>query len=925
MKDVAADGSLDLSSKLILLPTSEAVRRLREALALRVSESQGALVAPHLKTTDSVLWGEEERNGVSTSLQDQFAWDRALAQVALSDFPNLFPVPPSEEMLGSWRKQTARALKDLKSLLAAGGYRIGDIVERMSQTPDAERWEDLAKLEKAFENTLENLEVKYPLSVRVESAQHPQLPEGVDVVILMGVFEMTPLFRTWLIHLSEQRDLFCFVYADESYSSRFDEYGVPLLDSWTEATAPHFELREDQFQVVKEPKVEAEEALNWALKKVESMEVSAPFSFAFGATHSELNPFVESHLVAQGLRAFDPSGKIACHHSLYKLLDLWSNFLQKRYWKDLCVFLRHPDVLQALRKEFKCSEAELLRHLDEMTCDKLPTTLDQAIQIYHEETVLRSLLKRVEGWVQFWQDKSLKSALLSFLNQLYGNRTFVTSHAYDKQYIGLTGKLMDSAEEIDQCIEQLKTEDMASRLIDVLLNEVRSEPLEEVRGQIDFTLYGWLELLWEPSSHVAVLGMNEEYLPGVLKGDVFLPDAERRRLGLSNQKSRRARDAYLLYSILEQRREKGDFLLLLSRQNAAGEGLKPSRLFFDVDDASLVDRVKWLFPKEAEDAISPEPASSVGFPLRPRWQDRESKSISASTLNDYLMCPFRYYLKYHLKMKAVETDAQDLDAASFGNLLHLALKDYALVEEFQQVVETEKVGAWLEQRIRAIWIENYGNEPLATLILQLESAKQRLWFAANELCRLRAEGWVTEATEFEIGSWEVFIEDRQVFGKIDRLDKRVVNGQTEYLIIDYKTGAPSTPDKTHLRSAKSTEEIFEEDGWRMCGDRFWKGLQLPLYAWCLKEKYPDASISLAYFNLPATKSDVGIKEWVGFGDAEMESAIECVKEVIHRLKHRVFWPANAEVKYDDFEFLLGDPELTIDPTELQLAQQNFKS
>ena len=71
-------------------------------------------------------------------------------------------------------------------------------------------------------------------------------------------------------------------------------------------------------------------------------------------------------------------------------------------------------------------------------------------------------------------------------------------------------------------------------------------------------------------------------------GHAFLPDALRTRLGLSDNRSRLARDAYRLTTVLHS---KDSVRLIAGRRTAEGDPLRPSRLMFRVPEEQLPTRV----------------------------------------------------------------------------------------------------------------------------------------------------------------------------------------------------------------------------------------------------------------------------------------------------------------------------------------------
>ena len=127
-------------------------------------------------------------------------------------------------------------------------------------------------------------------------------------------------------------------------------------------------------------------------------------------------------------------------------------------------------------------------------------------------------------------------------------------------------------------------------------------------------MQGWLELLHDPAKHLVVCGMNEGFVPGRSSSDTWLPESAREALGLPREKSRAARDAYLLHALLEMRSENGRVDLIVGKTSQAGDVLNPSRLLLTAKGERLARVVEQLFAEV-------EPSDSgVAWSLEPHWK-----------------------------------------------------------------------------------------------------------------------------------------------------------------------------------------------------------------------------------------------------------------------------------------------------------------
>src|SRR5690606_34046917 len=102
----------DLARLLVVTPTAQAGRRLREALA----ERAGALLAPEVVTPEYFFRPPAEE-GVATAAEARWAWVEVLRSIPLREVPALFPVEPVERSF-AWAVGVARELEKVRDTLA---------------------------------------------------------------------------------------------------------------------------------------------------------------------------------------------------------------------------------------------------------------------------------------------------------------------------------------------------------------------------------------------------------------------------------------------------------------------------------------------------------------------------------------------------------------------------------------------------------------------------------------------------------------------------------------------------------------------------------------------------------------------------------------------------------------------------------------
>jgi len=377
-----------------------------------------------------------------------------------------------------------------------------------------------------------------------------------------------------------------------------------------------------------------------------------------------------------------------------------------------------------------------------------------------------------------------------------------------------------------------------------------------------------------------------------------------------------ARDAYVLTAMLAQRRTGGRTILLVGKTSAAGDPLRPSRLLFHCPDDQLAERARLLFrePPAARGAS----AYQVSFKLDPArlpagvFSDRRARELSPTLFRAYLACPLRFYLREVLGMEPLDDRAREPDARAFGTLVHDTLDDMA--DEGAALWgcgDAEKLGQWLEERLRERIRRQYGVRPWLGVDLALDSAARRLRaFAAQQVAWHQA-GW--EIVQHEQAR-SCTLGGLTIKGRIDRIDRNTKTGDSA--VLDYKTSDKArTPAEVHFGSRRKSEQMPETlvpD--TLAKNKRWADLQLPLYREFVRGELGSGFLT-GYILLPSALGSGGFALWDGYCDALHGSALACAEAVIARIRAGIFWPPGelAGGYRDDFAgLLLDNPETTLE-------------
>lgn len=899
-------GLLDLSSLTVVVPTAEAGRRLRGALALRAAEGGAAVLAPQVITPELITtWALQEMPAAAEPAEELLAWMKVLMELPLEKYHALFPVLPVARDTG-WARGTAAELLRLRHRLEEGGLNIAEAARRLGAThPEAERWKDLSRLETRVTGAMQRAGLTDPLAARITASEKPVLPSGVSRVVLLAVPDPVLLVISALENLERQgAAVDVVIHGDAAQDTLWDDWGRPVPEAWAERVIaiPH---AEERIRLVSRPEDQAA-ALLAALQS----------AAAIGSADPEVAAPLADAAARAGLAVFDPNGQPLSAHEISWLLHCLTNLLRSDLAVEAARLLRVPEVLRAAHPGV--SAAALLRDWDEFSQNHLPRTLADAIGLSKNWKPRRretpSLLPGAFTWLSgqclILTRGSGTAAIHAFLDSLYAGRTF-TDESVRALFTDALNQWREALDSTARAAARTGFDADTLTLLETATHLLRDARLYPDNADNASALHGWLELAWLDSPHLAVAGLNEGLAPDSITGDPWLPDSIRGLLDLKTNAVRLARDSYLLTSLLECRRRQGSVTLLAARESSSGDPLKPSRLLLRCPHEELASRALRLFPdSELEDARPSPPAWHRAWKLRVPAPDTDAAvftKLSVTQFSDYLACPFRFYLKHVLHMEPFDASRDEMDPRDFGSLVHDTLEALHKDDALRDSAEEPAIAAFLDDKIQALTALRYGRDPALPLVIQLESTRNRLRALARVHAQQRADGWRVEHTEVSFpelpgNNQPVEIDGVIISGRIDLMERRINTPQRR--LLDYKTSAKGTrPAEAHLKSLRGHHDYPD---WQFCTyngkPHRWINLQLPLYA-SIVSTLPGYGNGMAagYFNLPPAVSETAVNMWDELTDELMASARECARGVIRSIRAGIFWPPASRVEYDDFE------------------------
>lgn len=884
------DGRVDLSETWVLLPTRQAGRRLREALAWACRE-RGGVFPPRTGTPFQLLHPQETQ--VAPEVACIGCWVQTLEGRIVETCSNLFPALPEQRDFG-WRRKMAEALHAMRATLMEGGWDCTQLADSEHCEEEVGRWRDLARLEAAYRERLTQVGLVDCHDARRAAAEAPNLAE-IRRVVILGVTDISPVFEQALMRLMEQGmlvQLVCF-----GPGEGMDEWGRPIPAFWNNRS---LSVTEEHLVPALDERAQAEAAV----ARVKPYRKQVHDRVAVGVADPAVLPHLERTLADEGIPVFNPDGRPFSRTPLFVFLKTLHALILQANFPQAAAFLRLPDAWAwAQGEDEQFTPTRLLAGLDEIHKDHLPASLEDAVRLHFEgeriqnRIVARGALKRLAEALRMLDRERLSRGLATFLNAVFANREFRQGNPIDKVYLETAHSFMDRLREWESAMGESAVP--AGEALALLLDAVGQESVFPERSGAAVDIQGWLELAWEDAPHLIVAGCNEGHLPQSIVGDRFLPEQLRERLGLTTNAQRLARDVYLLELLLQSRSGYGRVELILGRQRANGDPLRPSRVLLRCPDEQLPERVASLFQELPTPAQTP--AWTLPWTLAPRALPPLER-LSVTAFRSYLACPFRFYLKHALHMESIDTSKRELDALDFGSLVHQVVEDFGRDEAARELADPTAIHKYFSEQLRFVIATRYGSKPPLPVQVQTEIAERRLKAAALAQAVEYAAGWRIIGTE---SKFDGEISGLTVRGRIDRVERHEETGALR--VLDYKTsGKAKSPLEVHtVRRTDDTPDYATVDVQMKGKERpsGWVDLQLPLYYWAM-ETEAENGLQLGYFNLPAVGADTGVQLLEGYSPDIHANAMACAAAIVDRVQAGEFWPAREKVRYDEFEPIL---------------------
>ncbi len=331
--------------------------------------------------------------------------------------------------------------------------------------------------------------------------------------------------------------------------------------------------------------------------------------------------------------------------------------------------------------------------------------------------------------------------------------------------------------------------------------------------------------------------LNEGIFPRRSEKDMFINQEVRKKVGLPYTQERENLYHYYFTELIKGKKE-----VYLSY--VAGEERDVASRFIGlsaggaIPDASTIRLARRAFVTNKRIVKkTPELARTLS-------QILQKDGLSPTALADYRRCPYRYYLRYILRVREPDEIVEEPGAKEWGDIIHKALRNFyqyhfprgfleSEIDRASGIMDKELENALARNRYLAL-------KPNAAAYLDLNVYKRRMRnFLKCEVERFRAGFKIFKAALERKAKHTLGVNGAQVrvYGYIDRID---LLGD-RYYIIDYKTGRVA---------GKKDYEIGPE----------FSEFQLPLYALVFSQEHFEMIGGMMYYEISKQSKTINIIE-----------------------------------------------------------------
>ena len=961
----SGDNLIDFSEYLFVLPTREAARLFREKIAETFME-QGGVLSLNTVQPEYFLYTPIENKLPLSQVKNMELWNQALSLVGDDSKEVLFKNNIWRENFDSisWRIGVCKIFQNLRKdvalekALSCGDF-AASIREKLAEGLPFElnnQYLSLAeKLEEylIFEEKYSELKgVKYcdEADLILHNIHRTTLADNkIKKIILLDTCELKQAVIYALNNLDGvEVELYLNVSEDEL--SLFDEAGHVKI-SESSRLAIDIDLKK-QVALYDKPIDMANKIFAIIRENINYLPT------CIGVLSPEIIPYLEFLTDDFNLKSQGKKIMLYAPQSLKLSNCPWAKLLAEIFNLN-SVNIGFEKIAQMIRnglisnyfshkiENFDCGE--VLRKLDELQSNHLLDSLDMLENFIEKEvkkdsafefdktvlTVITEILNIIRNWQKQISD-SLNMILTAWqiLSEIGEANDLENLEFYNSEL---------ELEELKLLVQELASLDNNKLQLEMFKFFLQEKTLE-IKGDNGDTidLSGFLELSWSCDKNLLIAGMNEENFNCAESTDMFLPENLREIFGFTAQKNRHATDIYRFYA-LNKAHKLG---IMIGRSNNAGDKLKAAKLLFYCEDEELPQLCDLIFSGKLYEDMKPKVNGSENkyFPYQVKFENFDKNKISVTEINNYLRCPFDFYMKNIKFVQELNDRHLELENNQIGTILHKVLEIFCRIGGLAQMSYTEMRNHLYSIFDRLIVQEYLGKYQNSLVDIQLENLREMLKnFALRQIDYMQNKSNYSVAAvekSFAIPLGEFFPHADEKFkniffkGKIDRIDTFYENGRKIIQIFDYKSSSKVVnPFNAHIGfEAKDLKDIppwqlleigenltdLVIDKWSKATQYTFFNVQLPLYMAIVKRNLipgidvGDAELRTAYFNLHINFELTRIENF-NYCNLFVAGAEEIFFKAVEKIFfEREFWPPNSglnaeilkklkDVKLEDFE------------------------
>ncbi|MBP3358802.1 MAG: PD-(D/E)XK nuclease family protein [Opitutales bacterium] len=865
---------VSFSDVLVLVPTRASAKNLREAiLGECFAREVYGVCELNIKTLEDELTEYQKQTNAITAIETRATWIASFQDAPLENFTGLFPfTTPSRNDYS----HLAKELEFLQNTLAENLQTISSASDKLADSPDNRRWQDLKQLEIIFNNKVQQGE-KLTRIQSLKSAIEKSTQSGNwKHVVVIGNPDASAVLKEYLTQLDSNGTQITIVIISDDKNA-FDEYGTPIPDIYSEV---NLSVEDSDINVYIDVKKQAQAIVNLA----KAYDEKAYDVIAISCDQKKSIDIFRSEFAKNSINAISLEAESLEKTELFNFISCLYAYYGRPNFKNFLNFVRNPIVLKNLESISKHSATDILADLDFIAEESLCSNVAQAKSTLYarinptdsqnDRTTSAFIKIKYLRTIFDFAEKCLnanKSAsdLLDFISEI------LPEELSEKNQLAHS-VLLECVENIVKAEEFAKIKFSIDEVFSIIINYIKSVSTKIDLEDKRIPLQDWMEIYWSTKPQLLLCDMNDGIVPLSNSDGKFLNDLIRKKLGLRHQYLRQARDAYMLDTLKKSRKNGGAITICVPRQNLSADPLMPSRILFQTEN--LAQRTQLLFKTPTiNDSQQPyTPEWNLNVPTK-----KFKGKYSATKLNTYLDSPWQFYLQYVLSMGIVETQNDEMDAMQFGNIFHKILYKFA-VSNIKDSIDEKEISDFLLKEFLSIENEMFGTTTRAQVRVQLENLKNRILACAKVQVEHRKQGWKILYAE---KPFEIELCGQDFTGVFDRIDINENTGQ--YLVLDYKT---YDRNFSEITKSKHLQEINDEV--------FWKNLQLPLYVCVANVILQSNNIICGYFVAPKNITQTSIDIWEDVCKYQ-ESALDKMMEIITSIQLGKFAP-EVRPTYDNY-------------------------